>query len=86
MNTYYLVLIFGCIFLYAGLIVVTKYSEKILSPYWKILYLLPGGLALVLISYAGFTAVLIPVVIGVLASLVGFVSELSKTLACGKIL
>lgn len=85
MNTYYLVLILGCIFLYEGLIVVTKYSEKILSPYWKILYLLPGGLALVLISYAGFTAVLIPVVIGVLASLVGFVSEKRKvrTIICG---
>lgn len=75
MNIYYLVLILGSILLYAGLIAVAKYSEKILSPYWKILYLLPSGLALCLISYAGFTAVLIPVVFGVLAVMAGFVSE-----------
>ena len=78
MNIYYLVLILGSILLYAGLIAVAKYSEKILSPYWKVLYLLPVGLTLCLLSYAGFTAVLIPVVLGVLAVMAGFVTEKGK--------
>lgn len=78
MNSYYLVLIIGNILLYTGLIAAAKYSEKILSPYWKILYLLPGGLTLCLVAYAGFTAVLIPCVLGVVFAIVGFVTEKRK--------
>ena len=78
MNIYYLVLILGNILLFAGLMVASGYSEKILSPYWKILYLVPGGMTLCLISYAGFKAVLIPCVLGVLAVMAGFVLEKRK--------
>ena len=75
MNCYIAILIIGNILFSLGLMVVARLSEKILSPYWKILYLIPGGFLICIISLYGYNEILLPACIGAAVTVAGFVIE-----------
>lgn len=78
MNTFDAVLIIGSFLLFGILMIIARIAEKVLRPHWKLLYLLPGGLTLCIISYRGFHWLLFPVILSAVVVIAGFVMEKRK--------
>lgn len=78
MNIYDTILIILNIVLAAVLAILAFYAEKNKVKYWRCFYLVPGLLCLMALMIAGFDACLIPLCIGVISALAGFVKEDKK--------
>lgn len=78
MNIYDTILIILNIVLAAVLAFLAFYAEKNKVKYWRCFYLVPGLLCLMALMIAGFDACLIPLCIGVISALAGFVKEDKK--------
>lgn len=78
MNTIDLIIILFCIVAGAALSVISYISEKVKNRKWRFLYLIPFFACLIGVLLAGFDKALLPICIGAILTLEGFITNSRK--------